>query len=100
MQILILIQIIKSMPPYWDNKALPTPTLTLPYILFSTFWLFSLSLLKNKCFSDCNLEFEKEKKIGKRRIRTRVDRFKRVWHTLYHLHYWSEQLLAVLCNID
>ncbi len=24
----------------WDNKALPTPTLTLPDTLFSTFWLF------------------------------------------------------------
>ncbi len=35
-----LIQIIKWMPPYWDNKALPTPTLTLPDTLFSTFWLF------------------------------------------------------------
>ncbi len=40
MQIIILIQIIKWMPPYWYNKALPTPTLTLPDTLFSTFWLF------------------------------------------------------------
>ncbi len=26
----MLIQIIKLMPLYWVNKALPTPTLTLP----------------------------------------------------------------------
>ncbi len=25
---------------YWDNKALPTPTLTLPDTSISTFWLF------------------------------------------------------------
>ncbi len=31
---------IKWMPPYWDNKALPTPTLTLPDTLFSTFLFF------------------------------------------------------------
>ncbi len=37
---IILIQIIKWMPPYWYNKALPAPTLTLPDTLFSTFWLF------------------------------------------------------------
>ncbi len=34
---IILIQIIKWMPPYWDNKALPTPTLTQPDTLFLTF---------------------------------------------------------------
>ncbi len=33
MQIIVLIQIIKCMPPYWDNKALSTPTLTLPDVL-------------------------------------------------------------------
>ncbi len=27
---MVLIQIIKWMPSYWDNKALPTTTLTLP----------------------------------------------------------------------
>ncbi len=32
-----LIQIIKWMPPYWGNKALPTPSLTLPGTLFATF---------------------------------------------------------------
>ncbi len=64
------------MPPYWDNKALPTPTLTLPDT-FSTFWLFPSFLLKNKCFSDViwNLKREK-KKFAKRQIRTRVDRVK------------------------
>ncbi len=50
-----LIQIIKWMPPYWYNKALPTPTLTLPDTLFSTFWLFPLR---------CDMRFEKgEKKV-------------------------------------
>ncbi len=38
------------MPPYWDNKALPTPTLTLPDTLFSTFWLFPSFLLKINAF--------------------------------------------------
>ncbi len=37
---IIFIQIIKYMPPYWDNKALPTPNLNLPDTLFSTFLLF------------------------------------------------------------
>ncbi len=36
------------MPPYWDNKALPTPTLT--DTLFSTFWLFLSFLLKINAF--------------------------------------------------
>ncbi len=35
---------------YWDNKALPTPTLTLPDTLFSTFWLFPSFLLKTNAF--------------------------------------------------
>ncbi len=38
--IFIVIQIIKLMPPYWDNKALLTRTLSLPITLFSTVWLF------------------------------------------------------------
>ncbi len=36
--IIVLIQIIERMPPSWDNKALPTPTL--PDTLFPTFLLF------------------------------------------------------------
>ncbi len=38
------------MPPYWDNKTLPTPTLTLLDTLFSTFWLFPSFLLKINAF--------------------------------------------------
>ncbi len=38
------------MPPYWDNKALPAPTLTLPDTLLSTFWLFPSFLLKINAF--------------------------------------------------
>ncbi len=38
------------MPPYRDNKALPTHTLTLPDTLFSTFWLFPSFLLKINAF--------------------------------------------------
>ncbi len=34
-QILILIQIIKWMPLYWGNKAIPSPTLTLPDTIFN-----------------------------------------------------------------
>ncbi len=37
------------MPPY--NKALPTPTLTLPNTLFSTFWLFPSFPLKINAFT-------------------------------------------------
>ncbi len=33
----ILIQIIKWIPPYWHNKALPRPTLTLLDTLFQLF---------------------------------------------------------------
>ncbi len=39
------------MPPYWYNKALYTPTLTLPDTLFSTFWLFPSFLLKINAFT-------------------------------------------------
>ncbi len=28
---------------YWDNKALPSPTQTLPNTLFSSFWLFKIN---------------------------------------------------------
>ncbi len=49
------------MPPYWDNKALPTPTLTLPDTLFSTFWLFPSFLLKINAFP-MRYEIWKERK--------------------------------------
>ncbi len=44
-QIIVLIQIIKWMPLYWDNKAL-----TLPGTLLSTFRLFASFLLKINAF--------------------------------------------------
>ncbi len=37
------------MPPYWDNKSLPTPSLTLPDTLFSPFYYF-INLLKINAF--------------------------------------------------
>ncbi len=37
--------------PYWENKVLPTPTLTLPDTLFSTFRLFPSFLLTIDAFS-------------------------------------------------
>ncbi len=35
---------------YWDNKALPTSTLTLPHTLFYMFWLFPSFLWKINAF--------------------------------------------------
>ncbi len=60
---------------FWDNTALPTPTLTLPDTSISTFGLFPSFLLKINAFL---VWFEKgeKKKFTKRRIRTRVDRIK------------------------
>ncbi len=59
------------------HKALPTPTLTLPDTLFSTFWLNPSFLLKINAFL---MWFEiwkgREKKFANRRIWTRVDRVK------------------------
>ncbi len=92
-QIIILIQIIKWMPPYWDNKALPTPTLTLPDTLFSTFWLFPSFFIENKCPSDVMGD---KKKSGKRWIQIRVDHVKKT--TVYGLpstplDLWLDNLL-------
>ncbi len=53
------------MPHYWDNKALPTPILTLPNTLFSNFLIISFILIENKCLSDV-MRFEKG---GKKVIR-------------------------------
>ncbi len=39
------------MPPYWDNKALPTPTLTLPDTFIFNFLIISFILLKINDFS-------------------------------------------------
>ncbi len=41
---LIFNNILKLMPPYWDNKALPTPTLTIPDTFIFNFLIISLCL--------------------------------------------------------
>ncbi len=83
-----LIQIIKWMPPYWDNKALPTPTLTLPDTFIFYFLIISFISIENKCLSDAMWDLKRnKKKFGKRRARTRVDRVKK--HAPYHLRHWN-----------
>ncbi len=58
------------MPLYWDNKALPTPT---QYVIFLIIFLFL-----NKCLSDAiwDSKRKKKEKFAKRQIRSRVDRVK------------------------
>ncbi len=41
---------MKWMPPYWNNKALPTTTLTDTFIF--NFLIISFILIKKKCYSD------------------------------------------------
>ncbi len=84
---IILIQIIKWMPPYWDNKALPTPTLTQPDTLFLTFRLFSW-LLKINAFPMWN-------EIWKGRIKKRIARVDRVIMTTHFTLYCSST--SVFC---
>ncbi len=50
------------MPPYWDNKALPTPTLTLPDTFIFNFFIISLIFIENKCLSDAIWDLKREKK--------------------------------------
>ncbi len=54
----MLIQIIKWMPPYSDNKALPTPTLNLNFLIISSIFI------ENKCLSDVIWDLKRE---GKKR---------------------------------
>ncbi len=49
------------MPPYWDNKALPTPTLTLPDTLIFNFLIISLIFIENKCLSDAIWDLKRAK---------------------------------------
>ncbi len=49
------------MPPYWDNKALPTPTLTLPDTFILNFWIISFIFIENKCLSDAIWDLKREK---------------------------------------
>ncbi len=80
------------MLPYWYNKALYTPTLTLPDTLFSTFWLFPSFLLKINAFT-MRYEIwkgrEKKKRSAKGGIEPLVDRVKKTWLVIYHLCHWS-----------
>ncbi len=71
------------MPPCWHNKALPTPTLTLPDTLFSTFFIISFIFIENDCLSNVTRLFKMEgKKLGIKRVRTQVDNVKKtVAHT-------------------
>ncbi len=57
------------MPPYWDNKALPTPTLTLPDTFIFYFLIISFISIENKCLSDAIWDLKRnKKKFGKRRF--------------------------------
>ncbi len=73
-QVIIFFQIIKWMPSYWDNKTLPTPTLTLPHTLFLTLTFRLFPSFQNKCLLDVIGDLKREKKkFSKRRIRARAD---------------------------
>ncbi len=50
------------MPPYWDNKALPTGTLTLPDTFIFNFLIISLIFIENKCLSDAIYDLKRPKK--------------------------------------
>ncbi len=72
--IIILFQIIKWMAHFWDNKALPTPTLTLPvtFLFFQLFYYF-LIFIEIKCFSKWYEIWKGRGKKLKRQDRTRVE---------------------------
>ncbi len=55
---IVLIQIIKWMSPYRDNKALPNPT---RYFIFN-FLIISFIFIENKCLSDAIWDLKREKK--------------------------------------
>ncbi len=48
---------------YWDNKALPTPTLTLPDTFIFNFLVISFIFIENKCFSGVIWNLKREKKV-------------------------------------
>ncbi len=50
------------MPPYRDNKALPTPTLTLPNALFQLFDYILHFCIENVRF-ETDMRFEKGEKV-------------------------------------
>ncbi len=86
---IILIQTIKWMPPYWGNKALSTPTLTiysirktLFYFIFN-FLIISFFFIENKRPSNVILDLKREKKSFAKGM---VERVKK--HTS-NLQHWS-----------
>ncbi len=89
------------MPPFCNNKALPTPTLTLPHTLFSTVWLFPSFLLKINAFL---MWFEIWK--GRKKNCQKADSYlswshqNEFEHTFYHLRHWIWRQLTVFCNFD
>ncbi len=87
----VLIKMTKWMSPYWDNKSLLTPYLTLPDSLSSTFRLFPSLLLKIHAFPTWYLVWKgRGGKFGKTWIQTKVDRVKKTFkHVLYHLRHCS-----------
>ncbi len=78
---------------YWDNKTLPTPTLTLtlPDILFSIFLIISFIFIENKCFSDVIWKREK-KSLQKSGFEPGLISSKWVQQTFCHLSHWRWQL--------
>ncbi len=69
-------------------KALSAPTLTLPDT-FSTFWLFPSFLLKINAFTMRYEIWKGREKKRQGRIEPLVDRVKKTWLVIYHLHHWS-----------
>ncbi len=49
------------MPPYWDNKALPTYPNPTRYFIFN-FLIISFIFIENKCLSDAIWDLKREKK--------------------------------------
>ncbi len=100
-----LILIIKRMPPYWVNKALPTPILTLPDTLFSTFWLFPLFYRKKMPFR-CDMKFEKGEKKVCQKMDSNPGWSHQKAHAPYHLFYSgfytteTDYCPASFCSID
>ncbi len=80
---IILIQIIKWMPPYRFNKALHTPT---QYFIFN-FWLFASFEMSLRC--DKRFEKGEKKSWAKGGFEPESIALNRPRHTLYHLCHWS-----------
>ncbi len=53
------------MPSYWDNKSLPTSTLTLPDTFIFNFLIISFIFIENKCLSDATWDLKKSSAKGR-----------------------------------